>query len=182
MTAQNNAQANLTGLSRTGLERFSWAILHGSCTYQTRLNWTELFKLNSLVSISADLGEFARRPGAERIGIEGIPCFVFLFALPVSLSVIPTTPFYFAADEQRCRADKGCCPHRFRSSLGSCTDRKREGEFFFSFSDFFLSPPPPTQREPLMRGITRAVLIIVLPKIFQCALFFFSKSCPNTLI
>lgn len=85
MTAENNAQANHAGLSRTGLELFSLAILHGSFTYQTRLHWTELFKLNSLVSISVDLGEFAHRPGAERIGIEGIPCFVFLFALPVSL-------------------------------------------------------------------------------------------------
>lgn len=85
MTAQNNARANLTGSSRTGLELFSLVILHGSSTYQTRLSWTELFKLSSLVLISVDLGEFARRPGAERIRIEGIPCSVFLFALPVSL-------------------------------------------------------------------------------------------------
>lgn len=130
MTAQNNAQANLTGLSRTGLEPFSPAILHGSSTYQTRLKWTELFKLNSLVSISADLGKFAPRPGAERNGIEGIPCFVFLFALPVSLCH-PHNSLALCSRRAALQRRQRLLPHRFRSTVGSCKDRKGEGEYFF---------------------------------------------------
>lgn len=114
MTAHNDAHANLTALSRAGLELFSLAILHGSSTYQTRPNWTELFKLNSLVSISVDLGEFAHRPGAEGIGVEGIPAFV-----------IPTTPSYFAAEEQQTNAAA------LTGSVHLLAPAKTEREYFF---------------------------------------------------
>lgn len=146
MTAQNNAQANLTGSSRTGLELFSLVILHGSSTYQTRLNWTELFKLNSLVSISVDLGEFACRPGAERIRIEGVPCFVFLFALPVSLCH-PHNSLLLCSRRAALQSRQRLLP----SLVPICwvLQRQKKGRRIFFHFDIFS-----TQRQPLMRGIT----------------------------
>lgn len=84
MTAQNNAQPNLTGLSRTGLELFSPAILHGFSTYQTRLKRTELFKLNSFWSRSQwTLVNFARGPGGRKRWIQGNSlCLLFFHRAP----------------------------------------------------------------------------------------------------
>lgn len=133
MTAQNNAQPNLTGLSRTGLELFSPAILHGFSTYQTRLKGTELFKLNSfwsrsqrtLVNLPVGLGE-------KEVDSREFPVSFFPIALPVSLCH-PHNSLVLRSRRAALQSRQRLLPSQVPLICWLLKRQKKGREIFFSF-------------------------------------------------